>query len=205
MSEATYRSNARILLEGDDCFRMEQLYSADIASNEGALVLSFLPEKEDNQGSSDEEDADDEEEEDDAPDAAKGEWSAYMQSFVLTSTRATASRVLLKRTASSAAAPESGAGVMLNGLQCRSTVGGCKLRFVWQTEDLFFGGAVARWGKRSGSLGGSRVKRRKLARFCDAHKGPAGDSHDALHGVGPGTPAPLPHSHKLKEAPLPDV
>ena len=25
MAESTYRSNARLVLEGDDCFRMEQL------------------------------------------------------------------------------------------------------------------------------------------------------------------------------------
>lgn len=42
MSEATYRSNARLLLEGDDCFMMEQQYDED----GGELLMSFLPEKE---------------------------------------------------------------------------------------------------------------------------------------------------------------
>lgn len=59
MSEATYRSNARLLLEGDDCFRMEQLYSA----GGGELVLAFLPEKEveEHDGEEEEEHEDDDE------------------------------------------------------------------------------------------------------------------------------------------------
>ena len=54
MSEATYRSNARLLLEGDDCFQMEQQYDESAAE----LLLSFLPEKEaeENEGEEDEDD-----------------------------------------------------------------------------------------------------------------------------------------------------
>ena len=76
MSEATYRSNARAMLEGDDCFRMEQLYSV---CSVGSLVLAFLPEKEEKQGSSDDDGRDDDDC-DESPGAAKGEWSSYTES-----------------------------------------------------------------------------------------------------------------------------
>ena len=46
MSEATYRNNARLLLEGDDCFQVEQLYYGGREGGGGELLLQFLPEKE---------------------------------------------------------------------------------------------------------------------------------------------------------------
>ena len=42
MCEGTYRNNARFVLEGDDCFQVEQLY----CDGGGELLLQFLPEKE---------------------------------------------------------------------------------------------------------------------------------------------------------------
>ena len=81
MCEGTYRSNCRLVLEGDDAFAMEQAYG----SAGGELTLSFLPERdlEDEEGG---EEADEEEEEEEEEEAAKGEggaaWTQYMNSFV---------------------------------------------------------------------------------------------------------------------------
>ena len=57
MCEATYRNNARMLLEGDDCFSMEQLYSP----GSGELVMSFLPEKDAEEQEGEEEEGEEEE------------------------------------------------------------------------------------------------------------------------------------------------
>ena len=57
MSESTYRNNARLLLEGDDCFHIEQMY----CDGTGELVMAFLPEKEAEEHDDDDDDEDDEE------------------------------------------------------------------------------------------------------------------------------------------------
>eukprot|EP00966_Prymnesium_polylepis_P306878 7091326-Prymnesium_polylepis.1 len=134
MSEATYRSNARLLLEGDDCFRMEQLYRA----GGGELLLSFLPEKELDENDEDDEGEEGEDEEEEA-EVETGDWSAYMDSFVQTSSgrgQPKGARIVLPRTARKLAARSWEGALLLNGLECRAQVGGCKLRFVSRSEDV---------------------------------------------------------------------
>ena len=139
--EATYRSNARMVLEGDDCFRMEQLYSSGDPKSfgegnaGGALVLAFLPEKEEDDDEDVEEEDDDDD--DDGDEAGKAETVAYMRSFMQRA-RSIASlpksngrgALLLKRKLRSPRKPLWTKALLSNGLECRSTVGSCKLRFV---------------------------------------------------------------------------
>ena len=106
MSEATYRNNARLLLEGDDCFQVEQLYSG----GGGELLLQFLPEKEADEKEGEEEDVEEEEDEvEECSAVSKAEWSAYMDSYVqVASSGASSSR--LKATTSPPATTSRAAG-----------------------------------------------------------------------------------------------
>jgi len=199
LSESTYRSNARMVLEGDDCFAMEQLYSAG-GKEGGALVLAFLPEREQRDGEDDDGEEEEEEEEEEADEAGKAESVAYMQSFVLSAAstslaRAGRSRLLLKRTTAMRKRAWEKA-VLRNGLECRAAVGSCKLRFVTRSEDVWFANGLRTAAKRASSHpGGGTAKRQRLtAMFGSARdNGP-----NALAGLPPATPAPLPRAHKFK-------
>jgi paired amphipathic helix protein Sin3a len=216
-AEATYRSNARMMLEGDDCFSMEQLYSSgDPNSNGedglgGGLWLAFLPEKEDDDDDDVEVEEDDDEDEGD--EAGKAQTVAYMRSFMQRA-RSTASlpkgskgALLLKRRLRSPRKPVWGKAMLSNGLECRSTVGSCKLRFVARSEDVWFiaaaCGAKPAGGKkkRGGGGGGGGGKRRKLASVLEG-KG-SKDGPNVLSGLGAAKMAPLPKQHVLK--PLPET
>jgi len=197
-SESTYRSNARMVLEGDDCFAMEQLYSAGVKEG-GALVLAFLPEREQRDGDDDDGEEDDDEEEEEADEAGKAESVAYMQSFAHSAAstslaRAGRSRLLLKRTMAMRKRVWDKT-VLRNGLECRAAVGSCKLRFVTRSEDIWFANGLRTAAKRASSHpGGGTAKRRKLkALFVARDGGP-----NVLAGQPPPTPAPLPRAHKLK-------
>ena len=214
--EATYRSNARMVLEGDDCFRMEQLYSSGDPTSfgegnaGGALVLAFLPEKEEDDDEDVEEEDDDDE--DDGDEAGKAETVAYMRSFMQRA-RSIASlpksngrgALLLKRKLRSPRKPLWTKALLSNGLECRSTVGSCKLRFVSRSEDVWFVAAACSAKsaggkkKRSGGGGGGGGKRRKLASALEG-KG-SKDGPNALSGLGSGKMAPLPKQHVLKPLP----
>ena len=158
MSEATYRSNARMILEGDDCFRVEQMYSAgdweavtEEKGNGGGLMVAFLPEKEEE----DDDDVEelDEDEEEDADEAGKAETVAYMQAF-MQCTRAPSlparsgrnGQLLLK---SAMRTPSWTKALNRPGLECRSAVGSCKLRFVSRSEDLWFSNVKRPAAKRT--------------------------------------------------------
>jgi len=147
MSEATYRNNARLLLEGDDCFQVEQLY----CSGGGELLLQFLPEKEADEKEGEEDDVEEEEDEvEECSAVAKAEWSAYMDSYVQLAAsssapssrlKATTSALLLQRTVRRTRSRAWNKAVILNGLECRAALGSCKLRFVTQSEDLWYSNA----------------------------------------------------------------
>ena len=199
LSESTYRSNARMVLEGDDCFSMEQLYSAG-GKDGGALVLAFLPER--SQGDDDDDDgSEDEDEEEEADEAGKAESVAYMQSFVLSAAstslaRAGRSRLLLKRTMAMRKRSWDKA-ILRNGLECRAAIGTCKLRFVTKSEDAWFANTPRSAAKRaSAHPGGASAKRQRLSSLLDARRSDAGPN--VLTGLPPATSAPLPRAHKLK-------
>jgi len=196
LSESTYRSNARMILEGDDCFCMDQLYSAGGAQG-GALVLSFLPEKEDDNGDDDEvEEEDDDEEEQD--EAGKAEAVEYTKSFVLVS-RASRSKMLLKRTTATRER-QWDATVQRNGLECRTAIGSCKLRFVTRSEDVWFANTLRKAAKRASRSvqGGSKAKRQKLEGLAEKRLPKDAGALNALAGMPPPSRAPLPKQHKLK-------
>ena len=140
MAESTYRSNARMVLEGDDCFRMEQMYSAGDfetmdpeVGNGGGLLVSFLPEKEEDDDEDVEEDDEDDDEEGD--EAGKAETVAYMQAFMQCTRVPTIPKKLLIKSAMRS--PKWDVALNRPGLECRSAVGSCKLRFVCRSEDLW--------------------------------------------------------------------
>jgi len=197
LSESTYRSNARLILEGDDCFCMDQLYSGGGASG-GGLVLSFLPEKEDPDNDDDDVEEEDEDEEDHDT-AGRAEAVEYTKSFVLVS-RASRSKMMLRRTAK-AAERAAEATVHRNGLECRTAIGSCKLRFVSRTEDVWFANVARKAAKRASlsSKGGSAAKRQKLSALL----GGSGGGPNALEKAPAPSRAPLPKQHKLK--PLPEA
>ncbi|KAL1524465.1 hypothetical protein AB1Y20_019359 [Prymnesium parvum] len=197
MSEATYRTNARLLLEGDDCFRMEQLYSA----GGGELVMSFLPEKEveENDGEEDEEDEDEDEE----TEVETGDWSAYMDSFVQTSCGRSppkGSHPVLLRTLGKVNAVSWDKAVLLNGLECRAQVGGWKLRFVTRSEDVWYSNVRRNPAKRAAASSRRNAsKRQRLQSIMDARQSEAGvNAVNALAGMGAPQRAPLPSAHKLR-------
>jgi len=124
MSEATYRNNARLLLEGDDCFQVEQLY----CGGGGELLLQFLPEKEADEKEGEEDDVEEEEDEvEECSAVSKAEWSAYMDSYVQVASsgasssrlKATTSALLLQRTVRRTRNRAWNKAVILNGLECR--------------------------------------------------------------------------------------
>jgi len=206
MSEATYRSNARMLLEGDDCFRMEQMYSSgDPTSNGddgmgGSLNLAFLPEKEEEDDEDVEVEEDDDEEEGD--DAGRAETVAYMRSFMQCTRppppvvmRSGKGALLLKRRLKAAKKPVWSKSLLSYGLECRSAVGAHKLRFVCRSEDVWF-----KPSKRRPPPSSSAPKRRKLSAVLD---GKGKDGPNALSGLGAAKMAPLPKQHVLK--PLPET
>merc|ERR1719424_280357 len=146
MSEATYRNNARLLLEGDDCFQVEQLY----CGGGGELLLQFLPEKEADEKEGEEDDVEEEEDEvEECSAVSKAEWSAYMDSYVQVASsgasssrlKATTSALLLQRTVRRTRNRAWNKAVILNGLECRAALGSCKLRFVTESEDLWYSNA----------------------------------------------------------------
>jgi len=148
-----------------------------------------------------------EDEEDEGDEAQRAETVAYMRSFMQCTrppptsvTRAGKGALLLKRRLKGAKAPVWSKALLSNGLECRSSVGGCKLRFVCRSEDVWFATAASRKMKRSGGGGSSSAKRRKLPAVLD---GKGKDGPNALSGLGAGKMAPLPKAHILK--PLPDV
>jgi len=197
LSEATYRSNARMVLEGDDCFRMEQMYSAgafEDAGEEGTgghLLLSFLPEKEEDDD--DEVEVEDEEEEEEADDVAV-ETVAYMQAFMQAPRAPLLPRKLLRK--STMRTPSWDKALLRQGLECRSAKGSCKLRFVGRSEDLWLSNVQRLAAKRAARRpGGSRAKRQKLSALLEGFHG---DGPNALSGQPAATPAPLPCKHTLK-------
>jgi len=196
MSEATYRSNARLLLEGDDCFQMEQQYD----ENGGELLLAFLPEKEaeENEG---EEDDDDEEDEEEEQEAESGDWSAYMDSFIQTTCgntrpKGSSSSVMMRR-GSRSTVKRWDKAVLLNGLECRAAVGGCKLRFVSRSEDVWYSNVKRSSAKRAAAAEASEAsKKRRLATLLESR--PKDTATNALAGLGPPSAAPLPCKHTFK-------
>jgi len=208
MSEGTYRSNARMVLEGDDAFLMEQCYAAGSGESKpadapggaeeegsgGALLLAFLPEKMDDDDDDVEVEEEDEEEEGD--DAGKAEAVAYMQSFLLSKRSAAlprASRMLRRK---AMRRPSWEKALLRNGLECRTAVGSCKLRFVWRSEDLWFANTPRAIAKRtSRKPGGSAAKRARLAELLEQRMGR--DGVNALAGLGAATRAPLPRDHVM--------
>jgi len=150
MSEATYRNNARLLLEGDDCFQVEQLYCGGREGGGGELLLQFLPEKEAEEKEGEEDDVEEEEDEvEECSAVSKAEWSAYMDSYVQVASsgasssrlKATTSPLLLQRTVRRTRSRAWNKAVILNGLECRAALGSCKLRFVTESEDLWYSNA----------------------------------------------------------------
>ena len=96
-------------------------------------------------------------------------------------------------------APDWGKALLRNGLECRSAIGSCKLRFVCRSEDFWFANqgprkAMKRAAKSANS-GGSSAKRQRLKAFCEAR---AGSGPNALAGLDKPARAPLPRSHELK-------
>ena len=198
LSEGTYRSNARMVLEGDDCFCMDQLYAAG-GVHGGALVLSFLPEKEDSSDDDDVEEGEDEDE-DEEDEVAKAEAAELTKSFVLV-TREKRSRMLLRRTASTKQRRWDST-VLRNGLESRIATSTCKLRFVYKTEDVWFSNTkrkAATRAKRSSTSGGSGAKRQKLSGLMEMRL--SRDGAGAINALAGGLPpkrAPLPSHHVLK-------
>ena len=159
----------------------------------GALVLAFLPEKEEDDDEDVEEEDDDDD--DDGDEAGKAETVAYMRSFMQRA-RSIASlpksngrgALLLKRKLRSPRKPLWTSPSSPTALECRSTGGLSKLRFVSRSEDVWFV-AAARSAKssggkkkRSGGGGGGGGKRRKLASALEG-KG-SKDGPNALLGAG---------------------
>ena len=201
MSEGTYRNNARMILEGDDAFQIEQQY----ADGGGELVMQFLPEKE--AAEAEGEDGEVEEEDDDDDDAVdageKGEWAAYMASFVHVAAAAAGPKgrkgaVLLSRGARRTRKRAWGKAVLLQGLESRAAVGSCKLRFVSRSEDVWYANAAGGGRKRGAKRDAlAAAKRQRLAGWLQ--KQPRDADANALAGLPPATPAPLPKMHKLKD------
>ena len=164
-SEATYRSNARMLLEGDDCFQVEQLYQ----EGGGELLLQFLPEKEanleDGEGEEMEEGEDDEDEVTESA-AAKAEWSAYMDSYVQVPAAQRPSALLLPRTVRRTSKRAWSKAVLLNGLESRAAMGSCKLRFVTASEDLWYSNA-RRKSKREAAETAMTAKRQRFSKWLE--------------------------------------
>jgi len=201
MCEATYRNNARLLLEGDDCFMMEQMYGEGC----GELVLSFLPEKEAEEHEGEEEDVDEDEEEEEVMDGAeKAEWAAYMDSFVQVLSSAQTARLksssaplMLSRTARRTRARAWSKSVLYNGLECRAAVGTCKLRFVSRSEDLWFANTRRGDAKRKAAHDDTlKAKRQQLAKWVEgrAEGRPRELQNNALHGLRSNGPAQLPNA-----------
>ena len=165
-SEATYRSNARMLLEGDDCFQVEQLYQ----EGGGELLLQFLPEKEANleDGEGEEMEEGEEPEDDEAAEsaAAKAEWSAYMDSYVQVPAAQRPSSLLLPRTVRRTSKRAWSKAVLLNGLESRAAMGSCKLRFVTASEDLWYSNA-RRKSKREAAETAMAAKRQRFSKWLE--------------------------------------
>jgi len=86
--------------------------------------------------------------------------------------------------------------VLRNGLECRAAVGSCKLRFVTRSEDIWFANGLRTAAKRASSHpGGGAAKRQRLSAML---AGTREGGPNALSGLPPPTPAPLPRAHKLK-------
>ena len=164
LSEATYRNNARMLLEGDDCFQVDQLYT----EGGGELLLQFLPEKEADDHDDEEGEAMDEEEEEVAESAlVKAEWSAYMDSYVQVPAAQRPSALLLQRTVRRTRSRAWGKAVMLNGLECRAAMGSCKLRFVIDSEDLWYSNARKK-SKRDAAEAAMPAKRQRFSKWLES-------------------------------------
>jgi len=204
MCEGTYRNNARMVLEGDDCFQMEQMYAED----GGELLMAFLPEKpsEEPEDEGEEGEEGDEEEEEDqvhAEPAEKSEWAAYMDSFVQVSSSAAqpARRLLLARALRKSKARPWRRVVLLNGLECRAAIGSCKLRFVNRSEDVWYSNTPRGSEKRKASREASRAsKKQALTRWLDERSEQRGRdaAHNALSGLRATGPVQLPNASTWK-------
>ena len=181
MSEATYRNNARAVLEGDDCFQVEQLY----CDGGGQLLLQFLPEKEVEEQEGEEEVEEEDEEIEESNAVTKAEWSAYMDSYVqLASSAAPASRrsstaaLLLQRTVRRTRTRAWHKAVMLNGLESRAAMGSCKLRLVTYSEDLWYSNARKGISKRASTKGAMDAKRERFSKWLE--KQPRDSNYNVL-------------------------
>ena len=127
-----YRNDARMILEGGDAFQIEQQY-ADGGGGSCAVPAGGGGGAEGEDGEVEEED------DDDTVDAGeKGEWAAYMASFVHVAAAAAGPKgrkgaVLLSRGARRAQARVG--AVLLQGSRPRRRRS-CKLRFVSRSEDV---------------------------------------------------------------------
>jgi hypothetical protein len=87
--------------------------------------------------------------------------------------------------------------LLLNGLECRAALGGCKLRFVSRSEDVWCSNVRRNSIKRAASaLANATVKRQRMASLLEAP--PSDPSANALAGLGKPTAVPLPSQHVLK-------
>ena len=129
---------------------MEQLYCGGREGGGGELLLQFLPEKEAEEKEGEEDDVEEEEDEvEECSAVSKAEWSAYMDSYVQVASsgasssrlKATTSPLLLQRTVRRTRNRAWNKAVILNGLECRAALGSCKLRFVTESEDLWYSNA----------------------------------------------------------------
>jgi len=183
---------------------MEQLYSAgpgsDAATSDdgatgGCLVLAFLPEK--SEEDDDDVEVEEDEDEDEGDDATKAECVAYMQSFMAKSSRTIPRSAHLLRRKTATASPKWDRALLRHGLECRTQAGGCKLRFVWCSEDLWYANNPPRTKRTRARAGGSAAKRQKLAGLMSRKLG-KDSGPNALTGQPPATQAPLPRMHTLK-------
>ena len=127
-----------------------------------------------------------------------------MQSFVLSVDKAQRSKMLLKRTAAMRKRAWDKT-VLRNGLECRSAVGSCKMRFVTYSEDVWFANTARHAAKRaSRNLGGSPTKRLRLGSYLESRL-PREGAQNALLGMPQPTSAPLPSAHKLKPLEAPEA
>ena len=101
-------------------------------------------------------------------------------------------------------APSWERALLHQGLECRTQLGGCKLRFVCRSEDVWFSNNPPRApAKRTRARpGGSAAKRRKLTTLMQKKLGKDAGPN-ALSSQPTATPAPLPSAHKLR--PLPEA
>jgi len=109
--------------------------------------------------------------------AQKAEWAAYMDSYVQVPTAQRPSPLLLQRTARRTRHRAWSKAVSLNGLECRAAMGSCKMRFVTDSEDLWFSNARKK-SKRQAAEVAMGAKRQRFGKWLDQQPRDAG--HNAL-------------------------